>query len=67
MQMVTVVGMEGKKKALALVRHTETMAFVCAPDRYDEAMADPTDQHVVGFPLANVQFDQPKTKKPSPE
>jgi len=58
MKTVFVRGADRVEREVALVRHTETTAYVCSIGRYRESMqSDDVECAVVGFPMSDVRFN----------
>lgn len=54
MQKVSVLGADGQRRILALVRSEGATRYVCPLDRYIEVLAG-HDDTVVGFPASDVE------------
>jgi hypothetical protein len=54
MQKVSVLGADGQRRILALVRSEGDTLYVCPLDRYSRVIAG-QDDTVVGFPAADVE------------
>lgn len=54
-QKVNVLGADGNRRVLALVRSEGAVQFVCPVDRYDRVLAG-VDDTVVGFPASDVEL-----------
>lgn len=54
MQKVSVLGADGNRKILALVRSERGVQFVCPVERYDNVIAG-IDDTVVGFRSSDVE------------